>query len=337
MRNSLLALLMAGALFSMPAQAASVQQTEDVISGPASTGLVMVEDTLYMADSYNRAIWMVQEGELQLLSGTTTVCDMTGRPLEGYHDGTLEEAVFSEPWAIVPYRDGFLVSDRGNHALRYLNLEKGKVYTAAGKGKAGYRDGSHAVVSFDSPSGLAVGDDGEVYIADTGNHAIRVMDSKGRVTTLAGGEEGCALGTLDEARFSQPTGLCWADGVLYVADSGNHRIVAIAAGQVTLVAGAELTEDALYEGAYLDGAAEEACFSYPQGITVDEGGAIYVADAGNAAIRVIANGQVSTLLRLEGEETYPVSPCGLLWDEDTLYMGDDFARILLSYPLSPAA
>lgn len=125
------------------------------------------------------------------------------------------------------------MSDTGNHVIRYLDMTARRVYTAAGTGEAGYRDGSNRMASFDSPTGLAVDDEGTVYIADMGNNAIRAMDQNRNVTTYAGGEEGCALGALSEARFSQPTGLCWADGVLYVADSGNGAVRAVKDGYVT--------------------------------------------------------------------------------------------------------
>ena len=185
-------------------------------------------------------------------------------------------------------------------------------------------------MAFDTPTGLAVDDDGTVYIADTGNNVIRAMDSDGNVTTYAGGEEGCTLGTLKQVRFSQPTGLYYADGVLYVADSGNHRIVAIENGMVTLVAGAQLTGDAAVEGDYLDGKAEEARFANPQGIAVDDAGAVYVADTGNSAVRVIRDGFVVTLISGEADIRC-VSPRGLLVQGDTLLVGDVFTNTLTSY------
>ena len=240
-----------------------------------------------------------------------------------------DRAAFSEPWAIVPYRDGFLVSDTGNHVIRYLNMDKEKVYTAAGTGKAGFRNGTGEEAAFDSPTGLAVDDEGTVYIADTGNNVIRCMDEDGKVTTYAGGKEGCALGSLKEVRFSGPTGLCWADGVLYVADTGNHRVVAIADGEATLVAGAELTGDAAVEGDYRIGRAEIACFASPQGVAVGDDGTVYVADTGNGAIRMIENGFVSTILGMDRTAIFPASPRGLLVDGDTLYVGDVFSHVLL--------
>ena len=296
---------------------------------PAASGFAVDGDTLYIADSYHRAIWKMEDGVAELLAGQTELTDLSGQPAAGYRDGSFTQAAFDSPWAVVPYEDGLLVSDSGNHVLRYLDLNRKRVYTAAGTGEAGYRDGSSRV-AFDTPTGLAVDDDGTVYIADTGNNVIRAMDSDGNVTTYAGGEEGCSLGTLKQARFSQPTGLCYADGVLYVADSGNHRIVAIENGMVTLVAGAQLTGDAAVEGDYLDGKEEEARFANPQGIAVDDEGAVYVADTGNSAVRVIRGGFVVTLISGEADIRC-VSPRGLLVQGDTLLVGDVFTNTLTSY------
>ena len=321
----LISLLLAAALLTAPALAA--QETALPL---AASGMAVVEDVLYVADSYHRAVWAVEDGEATLLTGRTDVTDLSGQPVAGYGDGTFAKAVFSEPWAVVPYLDGLLVSDTGNHALRYLDLEKERVYTAAGTGEAGYRDGKSSQASFDSPTGLVVDDEGTVYIADTGNNVIRAMDEDGKVTTYAGSEAGCALGSREEALFSQPTGLCWADGVLYVADSGNHRIVAIEDDEVTLVAGAALTGDAAVEGDFLNGPAELARFANPQGLAVGGDGAVYVADTGNGAVRVIQDGYVTTLTAMDSGSAYPVSPRGLLLSGGTLYVGDVFARVLFT-------
>lgn len=296
----------------------------------AASGMTLVGNTLYVADSYHRAVWTVENGEATLLAGRTDVTDLSGQPVEGYRDAAFDQAMFSEPWAIIPYGDGFLVSDTGNHVIRYLDMTARRVYTAVGTGEAGYRDGSNRLASFDSPTGLAMDDEGTVYIADMGNNAIRAMDQNGNVTTYAGSEEGCALGALSEARFSQPTGLCWADGVLYVADSGNHRVVAIKDGQVTLVAGTHLTGDDAYEGDFLNGPAESARFSNPQGVAIGGDGTVYIADSGNGAVRAVKDGYVTTLTAMDSGSTYPVSPRGLLPAGDTLYVGDVFSRMLFT-------
>ncbi|WP_162612214.1 hypothetical protein [Flavonifractor sp. An306] len=119
-----------------------------------------------------RAIWTVEDGEAVLLTGRMEVADLSGQPVAGYNDGPFAQAAFSEPWAIVPYDGGFLVSDTGNHVLRYLDLVEEKVCTGAGTGRADFCDGTGEQAAFDSPTGLAVDNQGTVYIADTGNGAV---------------------------------------------------------------------------------------------------------------------------------------------------------------------
>ena len=71
---------------------------------------------------------------------------------------------------------------------------------------------------------MTAGDNGELYIADTGNGSIRRMDAKGKVTTILTG-------------LSDPTGLCWADGSLYVAETGRSRILRVTNGRMEVLAG----------------------------------------------------------------------------------------------------
>lgn len=295
----------------------------------APSGIAQVGEVLYLADSWHRSIWAWDGDTVTQVAGDGERTDSTGRPLAGYRDGPVDEAMFSEPWSVVPYREGLLISDTGNHVIRYLDLEKEQVSTVVGTGAPGAQNGVGQQASFHRPTGLAVGEDGTVYIADTDNHVIRAMDTTGRVTTYAGGDEGCQLGTRQEAQFSGPTGLCWADGVLYVADTGNHRIVAIEGNQVTLVTGAVPGEAEDNPGGYLDGAAELAQFSNPQGVAVGEDGTVFLADTGNRAIRMLRDGEVTTLAQGTGSETYPVSPRGILVNETGLYVGDVFAQVLL--------
>lgn len=253
MFRRILSMLLVAMALCVQVPSSPVAEEQNATVSIAPSGIATADDTLYVADSYARVIWMVaDDGTPAVWAGQTSVTDASGRPVGGYNDGAFSDAAFEEPWAIVPYADGFLVSDCGNHVIRYLDTAAEQVYTVAGAGTAGYADGSGNSAAFDSPTGLAVGDDGTIYIADTGNHAIRAMDSSGKVTTLAGGEEGCALGSLSDARFSQPTGLCYANGVLYVADSGNHRIAAIADGQQpnlsSIPRALVLSNDTLYVG-----------------------------------------------------------------------------------------
>lgn len=204
----LISLLLTAALLTAPALA--VQEIEESALPLAASDMAVVGDVLYVADSYHRSVWAVEDGEASLLAGRTDVTDLSGQPVAGYGDGSFDKAVFSEPWAVVPYLDDLLVSDTGNHVLRYLDLEKERVYTAAGTGEAGYRDGSNSRVSFHSPTGLAVDNEGTMYIADTGNGAVRVIQD-GYVTTLAELESGSTYPVSSR-------GLLLSGDVLYVGN-----------------------------------------------------------------------------------------------------------------------
>lgn len=101
------------------------------------------------------------------------------------------------------------------------------VSTVAGSGAAGVTDATGTAAQFDTPSGVAVDADGNVYVADWYNHVIRKVTPAGVVTTLAGtGSLGSTDGTALAASFNGPIGLALdaAGGTLYVADSDGHRI-----------------------------------------------------------------------------------------------------------------
>ena len=100
-----------------------------------------------------------------------------------------------------------------------------KVTTLAGGKDAGFTDGVRADAKFASPRDVAIDASGNCYVADTNNHAIRKITPDGKVTTLAGFEEGYMDGEAEKACFSKPEGLALGpNGDLYVADTGNNRI-----------------------------------------------------------------------------------------------------------------
>src|SRR5262249_59921943 len=111
---------------------------------------------------------------------------------------------------------------------------------AGGAGVPGFADGAGAAVRFRQLAGLAAAPNDVVYVADAGNHAIRRVDSGGAVTTTAGnGSPGFADAQGSLASFNNPQGVAVdpASGVIYVADTGNHRIPKIdPSGNVTTYA-----------------------------------------------------------------------------------------------------
>jgi len=111
-----------------------------------------------------------------------------------------------------------------------------KVDTIAGAIEPGDVDGPGYAARFDRPTGLALDMSGKLYVCDTGNHQIRVVDKDGSVSTLAGSERGLADGPAKSAKFCAPCGICLApDGAIYVADTGNNSVRRILNGQVTTV------------------------------------------------------------------------------------------------------
>ena len=196
-----------------------------------------------------------------------------------------------------------------------------KVTTLAGGKDAGFTDGVGADAKFASPRDVAIDAFGNCYVADTNNHAIRKITSDGKVTTLAGLEEGYMDGKAEKACFSKPEGLALgSEGDLYVADTGNNRIRKITFHKesviVTTVAGCGS------EG-YIDRLGTNAKFHYPSKLAVDMSGNIFVADTCNGCVRKITSeGTVSTIATIDCI-TEGLTPAGVARDSNgNVYVSD---------------
>lgn len=212
-------------------------------------------------------------------SAQDSVRTLAGRALTpGKLDGAGLEARFNDPAALASDGAGNLyVADSRNHVIRKIAPD-GSVTTIAG--------------DLDTPSGIAISSQGLV-VSDAANHVIRRVHLDGTTTLVAGifGQSGFEDGTESSARFDSPLGVAVAtNGVIYVADCGNHTVRAIALdGLVSTFAG--------LAGSWgsTDGPASAARFNGPTGLTLDAQGNLFVADSNNHTIRKITpNGNVTT-------------------------------------------
>lgn len=243
---------------------------------------------------------------------TPVVIAIAGDGTAGYRDGDPGRAQFSDPFGVATAADGSIYVADADVAQRIRRVAAdGTVSTLAG-GQRGYADGQGASAQFDTPSGIAVSASGTVYVADTGNNAIRRISPDGVVVTLARDPE-----------FNGPVGVAIdGDGRVIVADTYNDRIRAIEPdGDVVTIAGAG-------QPGAVDGRAAEARFHTPCGVAVDAAGNIYVADTGNDAVRMISPaGVVSTLAPLPPYGI--VRPIGIAATADgVVYVTEDGNRIV---------
>jgi DNA-binding beta-propeller fold protein YncE len=170
-----------------------------------------------------------------------------------------------------------IVADPGSHTVKRID-PKGNISLVAGiENRSGFADGDTAAAMFNAPIGVTVSEDGKIYVADTYNDRIRVIEG-GKVSTLAGREKGFAEGR--DARFDTPCALTvWKEGLLLVADTGNRRIRVVETdGQVWTLAGSG-------EADLKDGLLPSAALVDPTAIALSKAGEIFIAD-GNA-VRMI--------------------------------------------------
>jgi sugar lactone lactonase YvrE len=266
----------------------------------ARSGKVAV---LRQADAPTRTDW---QARLNTLAGTGVA---------GVIDGAAATSRFDDPFGVaIDAAGNVFVADGGDsNRIRRITPD-GVVSTFAG-GPEGFIDGAGIAASFNTPSALAIDRRGNLYVADTGNHAIRKITPGGVVTTLAGnGQPGDVDGIGKAARFNGPVGVAVdRAGNVFVADTYNDRIRRIAPdGTVTTVAGNGQPGNA-------DGAAHTAGFDTPSGVAVAPDGSLYIADTGNDAVRAIApGGLVSTLAAPPDGERRPIlkRPVGIARTHD---------------------
>ena len=227
-------------------------------------------------------------GTVSLTTGDVTV---TG-PVFTYYAVVQSWATVSSPVMLARDAAGnIFVSGYNTHVI-YIITPDAKVSIYAGTGQQGYQDGKVETAMFSNPAGLAVDASGNLFVADYGNHCIRMINTSGVVSTFAGfPQAGYQDGQGGQAQFNYPAGLT-IDGAgnLYVTEVGNDRVRKITpAAMVSTVAGSGVD-------GFGEGKGTNAMFSNPIGIAMDQNGNLIIADAGNNRIRKIdPSGQVTTL------------------------------------------
>ncbi len=191
----------------------------------------------------------------------------------------------------------------GNGQQRRAAALPSIISTVAGNGTSGFSgdDGPATAASLGTPTVVAVGPDGSLYIAEYDNNRIRRVGPSGIITTVAGtgvagfsGDGGPAVA----ARIKNPYGLAvGSDGSLFIADAGNHRIRRVAAGgKITTVAGTGI-------GGFSGdgGPATVAQLNSPHGLALSPDGSLFIADLANARVRRIGtDGNITTVAGISG-------------------------------------
>ena len=231
---------------------------------------------LYVADTGNHSI--------RKTTTTGVISNISGGIQPGSKNGSLGNATFKSPSRLdIDASDNIYVADRGNVSIRKITATE--VTTLAGGVTSAYADGTGSAAAFNFPNGLTLGNDGNIRLADTGNHAIRQITPAAVVTTLAGGSvepliftpiSGTADGTGIAAHFNYPFDLSYdSDGNLIVVDSASHTIRKVTpAGVVTTIGGTPG-----FVGS-AGGIGPAGLFSGPRGVTTI-GADIYISDTGN--------------------------------------------------------
>lgn len=245
-------------------------------------GMALAGGTLYAADAGNHAIRAVD-----LDAEVVETVAGTGRAGAGRVDGGPGLTVhLRSPWDLTIVGRRLFVAMAGSHQLWMYDLDNGLIQAVAGTGGANLADGPPEEALLAQPCGIDADEDGVLFFADSETSAIRQADliTAHRVDTLVGAglfDYGDVDGGAADARMQHPLGVDEEGGVLYVADTYNHKIkrVGLHTLAVTTLAGAGAPGLA-------DGPFGLAQFYEPGGLSV-LGSRIFVADTNNHAVRVV--------------------------------------------------
>lgn len=246
------------------------------------------------------------------------VSNFAGSSVAGHKDAARAASLFNGPIDVATDRQGNIyVSDRINNRIRKISVT-GNVITLAGNGIAGFADGEGLSAQFNSPFGIDVDDQGNVYVADNSNNKIRKITPSGYVSTVAGsGAYGFLDGPANTARFASPYDVAVdKSGNIFVTDHANHRIRKISTnGNVSTFAGNGNSNQ------IIDGIGTNAQFNFPEFMDFDTEGNLHLTESYGPMRKITPAALVSSIYIAASEFGSGGFQSGLVIDSnDNIYV-----------------
>ncbi len=284
---------------------------------------------VYVSDTANSRVRKIANGTITTYAGNGTA----GFSGDG---GAATAATLNAPVGLAVDKSGNLyIADVGDNVVRKVSTS-GTISTVAGKGTQGYSgDGGPATTALlNGPQGVAIDASGNVYIGDTLNSVVRVVNPSGTIFTYAGnGSPGYSGdgGLATAAQFGSPTSVAVDSvGNLFVADSGARIRKVFTSGIINTIAG---TGARGYSGD--GGIATTAMVNGATGLSVDSKGDVFLADTANNAIRELTfagtNLSISAVTNGASNQTGSIAPGEVI----VIYGSNIGASTLTGYQLTP--
>lgn len=313
MKNTLTLLATILSIFSLQAQVSIINTVAG--GGTQTPGPGVLADSAFISGPYGVAvdhsgnIYFAspdQNAVFRVDASTNTISHFAGNLFSSLYAGSgglADTSELNQPTGVAVDDTGNVyIADNGNDRICKVTIATGILTTIAGNGIPGLKGDNGPAVSaeINGPTGVAVDDSGNVYIADRQNNRIRKV-SGGIITTIAGkdtvnsdggfsGDGGLA----DSAQLAQPTAVAVDHhGNVYICDESNNRIRMVSHDTITSIVGSGPGgSTGTFSGD--GGLADTAGIYYPTGVAIDASGNLYILDSQNLRVRKVSNGIITT-------------------------------------------